>query len=120
MGLSLVASGKSTAKAVMPSLLKEACELIAFSYPGVNAWAREKSFSAPRLERGVRLDWFFSSHGRATPNRIQRMGPRREGREHGEGPPTRWRTGDCADADLAGGAGAGCRLRIGMGDSDAC
>jgi len=28
------------------SLLKEACELNAFGFPGVNAWAREKRLSA--------------------------------------------------------------------------
>jgi len=33
-------------KAVGQSLLKEACELVVFSSPGVNAWAREKSFAA--------------------------------------------------------------------------
>ena len=43
-------SGKRLAKQLSQSLLKEACELIAFSFPGVNAWAREKSFSAACID----------------------------------------------------------------------
>src|SRR2546422_368500 len=45
MGLSPTPSGNGLAKAVMQSLLKEACELVAFNSPGVNAWARERLFS---------------------------------------------------------------------------
>ena len=41
MGLSLMPSGKTWLKHLCQSLLKEACDPIAFSSPGVNAWARE-------------------------------------------------------------------------------
>ena len=37
MGLSPMPSGKELAEAAMPSLLKEACELIAFNSPAVKS-----------------------------------------------------------------------------------
>ena len=46
MGLSPLTLIKGGLKAVGQSLLKEACELVVFGFPGVNAWAREKSFAA--------------------------------------------------------------------------
>ena len=46
MGLSSLANQGRGLKAVGQSLLKEACELVVFGFPGVNAWAREKSFAA--------------------------------------------------------------------------
>jgi len=47
MGLALVASDTALSNSVA-SLLKEACELIAISFPGVNAWAREMTLSPAR------------------------------------------------------------------------
>src|SRR6266478_5647770 len=60
-------------------LLKEACELIAFSYPGVNAWAREKEFFRPAVRKGCPVGLVFQQSwtNNSEPNSTNGLWPAR-------------------------------------------